>query len=180
MTKPRSKSSLRSERKQEPIVRLRIICLGPPDPERFSAEFGLQDNSTTSDWLIHSGKKQANGDIRFECECRVRTGTGSPNFLGEFVHGPPAKRFLYLSWKPKDWRPGQEERIQTPTSCWVRRMKIHLGGITRALIKEATQPNRLLQTSVAGTANDGGPNCASVPLIGGWRVIAAAGTLISH
>src|SRR5438105_7599848 len=31
-------------------VRLRIICLRPPPPGQYGAEFGLQDNSTTANW----------------------------------------------------------------------------------------------------------------------------------
>ena len=86
--------------RREVSVCLRVICLGPPKPERYDAEFGLQDNSTTSDWVIHPGVVQPSGDIHFECECRVRPNqrTNTPSFLGPFVHGETAKRFLYLSW----------------------------------------------------------------------------------
>src|SRR6266508_3869235 len=93
----------------EQRVRLRVICIAPPKPENHGAEFGLQNNSTTTDWVIHAGAAQPNGDIHFECECRIRPNprTNEPSFLGPFVHGEAAKRFLYLSWRPKDWRPGQ-------------------------------------------------------------------------
>ena len=164
--KMRSKGPAHSRADTEMIVRLRVICIKPPNPDLFGAAFGLQDNSTTTDWIIHPGEMQANGDMRFECECRVRTGSKGANFLGAFVHGPPAKRFLYLSWKPKGWRPGRPEPA---FPCWVRRMKIHLDTITRTQIEQAVRANRPLQAWVAGTAGDGGPNCASVSLIDGWR-----------
>jgi len=32
-------------------VRLRIICLSPPNPEKHGATFGLQDNSTTKECI---------------------------------------------------------------------------------------------------------------------------------
>jgi hypothetical protein len=148
----------------EELVHLRIICVKPPNPELFGAEFGLQDNSTTTDWIIHRGETRRNGDILFKCECRVKTGTKGVNFLGAFVHGPKENRFLYLSWKPKGWRPGQSEQ------AWVRRMKIQLNTITPTQIEEALRSKRPLQAAVAGTAGDGGPNCGSVSLIDGWAV----------
>ena len=150
-------------------IRLRVICQKPPQPEKYGAEFGLQDNSTTDDWLIHAGQTRPNGDIHFECECRVRPrpGTGSPNFLGQFVHGPAAQRFLYLSWRPKDWRPGQP--CPSPL-VWVRRIKVHLSSITWEQIDKILLSGGILEAAVPGTGPGGGPNCASVPLVGGgWK-----------
>ena len=164
--KARSKAPARPKGEAEKLVRLRIICIKPPDPDLFGAKFGLQDNSTTTDWIIHPGEKQANGDIRFECECRVKIAGNSVNFLGAFVHGPPAERFLYLSWKPKGGRPAQTEQ---GFPSWVRRMKVHLNTITPTQIENAVGTKSPLQAWVAGTAGDGGPNCASVSLIDGWR-----------
>lgn len=154
----------------ERIIGLRIICKAPPDPDRHGAVFGLQDSSTTANWVLHSGKRKPNGDLHFECEVRVRPNarTRDPNFLGDFVHGSSEKRFLYLSWRAKDWRLGQRE----PSSlCWQRRMKIHLSTITWELIEQATKSGGVLEATVEGTGKDGGPNCASVPLLGdGWTV----------
>jgi hypothetical protein len=151
-------------------VRLRVICLKPPLPEKYGAEFGLQDNSTTKDWVLHSGQRQANGDVHFECECRVRPDrrTNSPSFLGPFVHGSTAERFLYLSWRPKDWRPDVPE----PRSLtYLRRMKVHLSGITWEQLERAQSTGGLLEATVQGRGRDGGPNCASVELFdGGWAV----------
>jgi Family of unknown function (DUF5990) len=133
----KSKGPAAKAEEREQIVRLRVICILPPKPEEYGAEFGLQDNSTTQDWVIHPGKAQANGDIHFECECRVRRNarTGEPNFLGPFVQGEAAKRFIYLSWRPKGWRPGQPDSGAT----WVRRMKVHLSSITWAQNRESNQ-----------------------------------------
>lgn len=147
-------------------MRLRIRCLQPLDPSKYEAEFGLQEKSP-GNWLIHAGKRRANGDVHFECECRVLlTNTGTPDLSGLFVHGKRGERFLYLSWKPKDWQPGQPE----PAPCvYLRRMKIHLRSITTELVHEALSRDMSLETVVDGRARDGGPACASVPLIGGWR-----------
>jgi hypothetical protein len=135
-------------------VRLRIICLSPPSPEEHGAAFGLQDNSSTKEWVVHPGKSQPNGDVHFECECRVRENrtNGKPNFLGPFVHGGTADRFLYLSWRPKDWRPGGPE-----VTRWVclRRMKVRLGSITWAQIKQTVRDNSVLEKKVEGTGPSG-------------------------
>ena len=135
-------------------VRVRIICISPPNPEEYGATFGLQDNSTAKAWVIHPGINQPNGDVQFECECRVRRNQASrkPNFLGPFGHGGSADRFLYLSWRPKDWRPGGPE---VPRSTWLRRMKIRLGSITWPQVEQAVGDNGVLEIKVPGTGPSG-------------------------
>ena len=168
-TKP--KQSTKSATRPEQRVRLRIICQSPPSPQQHGALFGLQDNSTTADWLIHSGRVDASGDIRFDCECRVRPHhqTGLPNFLGPFAHGDASRRFLYLSWRPQKWRPGQPE-----PACWLRRIKVHLSSITWEQIEESVASGGVLEAVLPGTGRHGGPSCASVPLVGGdWAVRSA-------
>ncbi|MBX3747056.1 MAG: hypothetical protein KF833_17245 [Verrucomicrobiae bacterium] len=152
------------------MVRLRVVCKAPPDPDQHGAIFGLQDNSTAAHWSLHAGTRTSSGDIVFGCDVRVRANarTADPNFLGDYVHGKPDERFLYLSWRPRDWRSGQPERA---SPRWQRRMKIHLGTVTWEQIEEATQSGGVLGATVEGTGKDGGPNCASVPLLGnGWEV----------
>ena len=120
--------------------------------------------------MIHAGESRSNSDIHFQCECRVRPhlGTGAPNFLGPLVQGDAARRFLYLSWRPVGWRPGQPE---PPCPAWVRRIKVHLSPITWQQIDEAVKIGGVLEAVVPGTGRDGGPSCASVPLIGGGWVV---------
>lgn len=157
----------------ETRIRLRVICQQALPAPRYGAEFGLQDNSTTADWAIHAGQTQANGDVHFECECRIRPHhrTGSPRFLGPFVHGEVSKRFLYLSWRPVGWRPGQPD---PPCPAWLRRIKVHLSLISWQQIEESSKAGCVLEAVVAGTGPDGGPSCASVPLVGdGWVMRSA-------
>jgi hypothetical protein len=155
--------------KGEQSVRLRICCLQPLDPAQYQAEFGLQEKSP-GDWLIHAGKRTANGAVHFQCECRVSLpASAAPDFAGPFVHGKRGERFLYLSWKPKNWQPGEPE----PGPCvYLRRMKVHLRSITAQLVREALRAGAVIETTVEGRARDGGPACASVPLIGGWKARA--------
>ena len=100
----------------------------------------------------------------------VRLGTprtpGGLRFLGEFVHGPTDERFVYVC---SGARAGQ------PESCWDRRANGALGTITSSQIRRVLADNRLvLEARIAGTARDGGPMCATVPLLGdGWTVRTA-------
>lgn len=86
----------------------------------------------------------------------------APVFLGPFTQGPPAKRFVYVTWT------GEENGMRG----MFRRLKLPLAGITWAQIDAALgKPGGVLTATVAGRARDGGPACATVPLLdGGWRV----------
>ena len=87
---------------------------------------------------------------------------GQPNFLGEFTHGPPASRFVYIN---AGTYAGQAD---TP---WGRRAKIPLTGISRALVDKALRSNGVLAVDIEGTGRDGGPVAATVePLGSGWRL----------
>ena len=101
--------------------------------------------------------------MTFEFEVRVGTrARGEPNFLGPFVQGPPAGRFVYIN---SGTLAGQADSI------WTRRAKVPLTGITRALIERARVAGSTLEAEIAGTGRDGGPACATVPLMSdGWRV----------
>ncbi len=89
---------------------------------------------------------------------------GRPNFLGEFTQGTPDDRFVYVN---SGTLAGNE------SSVWTRRAKIKLAGIDSALLKKAlNSPDSVLEARIAGSAKDGGPACATVPILGGWRLVA--------
>ncbi len=90
---------------------------------------------------------------------------GPPNFRGPFVQGPPAGRFIYIN---SGTYAGQAD------SCWSRRAKVPLAGITWELIeKTLSKSGAVLEARIAGAAGDGGPACATVRLLeGGWRVLS--------
>jgi Family of unknown function (DUF5990) len=76
---------------------------------------------------------------------------GPPKFRGPFVQGPPAGRFIYIN---SGTYAGQAD------SCWSRRAKIPLSGITWELIEEAlSKSGAVLEARIADTADDGGPAC---------------------
>ncbi|MEO7804447.1 MAG: DUF5990 family protein [Actinomycetota bacterium] len=89
---------------------------------------------------------------------------GRPNFIGPFAQGTSRDRFVYVN---AGTRAGQ------PDSCWDRRAKVKLGEITWELIELVRRrPGSVLEAQIAGTADDGGPACATVPLLApGWQVV---------
>ena len=110
---------------------------------------------------------RATGEVvTFEVRAAVRVGAdGTCTLTGPAVHGPPAGRFLYIA---VGTRAGQ------PASPWNRRAKVPLAGIPGALLAAArTQAGVVLAARIAGRAKDGGPACATVPLLdGGWQLQA--------
>lgn len=139
-------------------LRLRVTLVRPPS----GVQFCLQGR-TASD--LEQRKVSTGGDLSFDFAIRVAPGDGGrPRFLGPFTQGPPDKRFVYLC---VGTLAGQTD------SCWTRRVKVPLTGITESLIDVARRsPAGRLEGRVWGTAKDGGPVCASVPLLeDGWRLI---------
>jgi len=103
--------------------------------------------------------------ISFDFAVRIGTplADGRPNFLGEFSHGTPQDRFVYVN---SGTSAGQEN------SCWKRRAKVKLAGIDSRLLLRAQKKASVIEAKIAGTAKDGGPSCATVPILGnGWRLV---------
>ena len=135
---------------------LRITILDPPPGTTWAMQLGR-------DQLLPPSKSSP-ARLQFEVSISVgpsRSGPG-PRMLGAAVQGPPSGRFVYLN---SGLRAGQLD------SCWDRRAKVPLTGITWSLITAAETQGRALAAEIAGTGRDGGPACASVPLLGqGWHI----------
>lgn len=83
------------------------------------------------------------------------------------AQGPTTGRFLYLDIGKLA---GQAD------SQWERRIKVPLTGITWELIeKVSSDPKLVLEAQLPGTGKDGGPSCATVQPIGGWKLALVAG-----
>ena len=96
-------------------VWLRVVYRGGPLPgwRGGPGEFGVQDKSNG----LLAGV-EGDGCVVFDLLVEVRPDDGgSPVFVGPLAHGPPAARFLYLSWR-------------NPTGEYARRLKLALGSIT--------------------------------------------------
>jgi Family of unknown function (DUF5990) len=127
-------------------IRLRVVYDGTP-PNRWdggSKDFGLQDKAN----VLQLGKTQADGRVLFEVTLAVKPEqTTAPILLGDFVHGPPKERFLYLSWR-------------NANGAYAQRLKLPLGGITwkdvehsKALVGEVAPSKK---PRVPGGSNLGG------------------------
>jgi hypothetical protein len=138
---------------------LRIILEKPPAGVDFGLQKGRGNNYETVQTQRSKGK-----DLHFECSVRVSRGKDSaPNFLGPFAQGPVGERFLYIDIGTYA---GQTE------TCWSRRLKIPLKGITWDLVRIASsEAPTALETRVPGTGKDGSPACATVKPFQGWRVV---------
>ncbi|MGI8734979.1 MAG: DUF5990 family protein [Pyrinomonadaceae bacterium] len=137
---------------------LRIVLEKPPA----GVDFGLQKGKGNSYDTIQTQRSEGK-DLHFEFPVRSKaTGKDSiPNFLGSFVQGPTGERFVYIDIGTYA---GQTE------TCWSRRLKVPLRGITWEMINEAAEGKSILETRVLGTGRDGSPTCATVKPFPGWKL----------
>jgi hypothetical protein len=137
---------------------LRIVLIAPPADVDYGVQHGKGNDYTT---ILTQRSKGT--DLNFEFTLTVKDGDDDelPNFLGPLSQGPAASRFVYIDIGKSA---GQVD------SCWQRRIKVPLGGITRELIRKATANSKLiLEARLPGTGKDGGPSCATVHPVEGWK-----------
>ena len=103
--------------------------------------------------------------LTFDFAVQIDLSKDPISLTGEFTQGPPAKRFVYVN--------SGSYAAQAGTT-WSRRAKVPLTGIPIALAQEAIARNGKLEARVHGIAKDGGPFCASVPLLSDWTVSLVA------
>jgi hypothetical protein len=136
---------------------IRITVLRPPPDVTFAVQRG-------KDELLPPSKVSAESLI-FDLSVRVseHKAAGAPRVLGPYAQGKPDDRFIYLS---SGTLAGQKD------SCWTRRAKIKTSGISWKLIEQTlATTGAVLEVKIEGRMKDGGPCCATVPLIdGGWTV----------
>ena len=137
---------------------IRITVLHVPPGVTFAIQRG-------KDELLPPSRSK-DGSLIFDLSVRVseRKGGGSPNVLGPYAQGKPDDRFIYLN---SGTMAGQAE------SCFTRRAKIKTSAITWKLVKQALADGARVATQIEGKARDGGPCCATVPLLGGWKISRA-------
>jgi len=134
-------------------VRLRIVYDGtPPNVWDGGAEdFGVQDKEN----VLHPGKAERGGHVVFDVVVGVKPErTAQPVFTGDFAHGSPKERFLYLSWR-------------NANGAYAQRLKLPLGGITWSDI-DAAQHKPLIG-EVAASRKPRTPGAVNV---GGTRAVA--------
>jgi Family of unknown function (DUF5990) len=139
---------------------LRITVVYPPEGVTFRLQRGQGGKADLVPPI------QASGDrLSFDFVLRVAADqpNGQPNLRGPFAQGPPDRRFVYVN---SGTLAGQAD------SCWTRRAKVHLSGITRQMIEQVlSDPEAVLEARIWGLAGDGGPACATVPILDdGWQI----------
>jgi hypothetical protein len=134
---------------------LRIIIEQPPP----GVDFALQRGSGNAYEAVHQQRSDGK-NLAFDFQPSIREGvSGSMAVLGgPFVQGPPRQRFVYVDIGTYA---GQAD------SCWSRRLKIPLDGITAKMIRQGG----VLEARVPGTGRDGGPSCATVKDFEGWKPV---------
>lgn len=131
----------------------------PGTPVAEPVHFGLQDTKGE----VHPGElvNGAEQQRRFEAVLSVKGEGGSrpPVFAAPFCHGPPASRFLYLSWK----------RQGVHAAPWAWRIKVPLSGVDWPLVEAANEPGLCIEANVTGRR----PH-ATEPI--SWRVATCGGS----
>ena len=143
----------------ENSISIRIILVAPPT----GVDFGIQEGKG-SNYKTIQVQRSKDSDLQFECNVGVKGSKedSPPNFVGTIVQGPPLGRFIYIDIGKSAGQFNSE---------WQRRIKIPLVAITWEMIdKTVVDPKRFLLASIPGTGKDGGPSCATVKPIDGWKV----------
>ena len=139
-----------------------LVCEGLP-PDRFEGCDGRTDiraDLQTKDGH-KAGSSAGKNSVKWTTEIIAKNGAdGSLDFAGPAVHGKRGERFFYLGWSGD--KNGRREMF--------RRIKIHLRDVTPAQLARVVATGGVLLARVRAVAKDGGPACASVPILDGWNV----------
>lgn len=138
---------------------LRIVLEKPPA----GVDFGLQ-KGWGSDYETIQKQRSTTKDLYFEFTVGLKGSRkdAAPDFSGSLVQGLCGGRFVYLDIGTYA---GQEN------TCWSRRLKVPLSGITWDIIDRLGNSRSILEARVPGTGKDGGPNCATVKPFDGWKLV---------
>ena len=144
-----------TRRAERIVVPLRITLVGPPPDVAFAVQTGsdgLQDLTIATD-----------EDLSFDVAIEAAPFGAGVRFYGPVVQGPPNARFIYVR---SGTMAGQ------PQSFWTRRVKVPLASLSWAAAARAAASSTRLEARLDGRATDGGPACATVKLLQGWRPTA--------
>jgi hypothetical protein len=139
-------------------LKLRIVLRAPPA----GVDFGLQQGKGSGYQTIQKQRSKGN-DLCFDCTVTVKDNRddGLLNFLGTLTQGPATGRFIYIDIGRLA---GQKD------GEWERRLKVPLSRITWEMIQQVVvDPKLVLEVHLPGTAKDGGPSCATVRPLEGWK-----------
>jgi hypothetical protein len=136
------------------MIRLRVTIEDPVPGVTYS----LQDAKSVPVGALIAAAEP----ISFDVPVRVAPG---PRLLGDFVRREgPERRFVYIAVG------GQAGDQASP---WSRRVKVDVHDLPAALVERALAGD-ILEARLPGRDRDGGPSCATLKPLGGWRVGGAA------
>jgi hypothetical protein len=138
-------------------VPARIVLVAPPSGATFALQRGKADRA--------GGAVSTGQNMQFEFAFQAEEGSaGRVRLSGEFVQGPAGGKFVYVN---------SGTRAGDLGATWTRRAKVSLEPLTWTAVRRvAAQPGARLEARISGVAKDGGPACASVPLLnGGWVAV---------
>ena len=138
-------------------IPLRAIIEAPPPGVRWALQRSKGDLSD-----LAAPDQSPPQRLVFDFTVQAERGPdGGVRLLGPAVQGPPSGRFFYLN---------SGTYAGDAASPYGRRAKVSLNGLTWALI-DSLGAGQVLQVRIAGAGKDGGPACASVPLLApGWTI----------
>ena len=133
---------------------IRIVLVSPPADVTFAVQRGKDE--------LVSQLRSTGADVAFDVTIGIVQSDGQTDFRGPFVQGPRGGRFVYVN---------SGTLAGDAAAGWTRRAKIALGGISAELIAALdAKPKHVLRARIAGTAKDGKPAAASVPLLTAWEL----------
>ena len=128
------------------------LSIGDPLP---GVAYSLQNKKNEPVAQITAGIEP----ISFDVPVQVADGA---KFYGEFVRREGAgRRFVYIAIGKQA---GQRQ------TDWSRRAKIDIHVLKTELLRQALA-GEILEARLPGRAKDGGPACATLLPIGGWRAV---------
>ena len=146
--------------KKTPVdpLALRVTVVNPPANIAWALQLGRDE------LVKPTAVSKTHVSFDFTVDVVEDPSTGALRLRGPAVQGRPGERFVYLCIG------AYAGQVDAPASG---RAKVTLEGISRKLIDRArTKPSGRLEAEFAGTAHDGGPSRATVPLLGkGWRPV---------
>ena len=139
-------------------IPIRVILVDPPPGVAFALQKG-RGGEYEAVAVQLSGK----ANLVFDCTVTQKDGVGSAlNFTGPFAQGPKGARFVYIG---VGTFAGQKD------SCWSRRIKIPLNGISKAMVRDVSaKSGHTLVVRIPGAGRDGTPSCATVRPLDDWKV----------
>ena len=137
-------------------IPIRVIVLGGPKGVEWAVQLGRAELLGPSD--------TASDRVTFDFVVRMDPRrTDVRRFSGPAVQGKTGEQFVYVN---------SGQRAGQTASCWDRRAKVSLMSISPAMLAQLRRQGGALQAQISGVARDGGPACASIPLLeGGWQLV---------